>query len=81
MVFAVGANRCTLRILKGMWTELVGLFVDHEFLATPIGTRTIDSDGLRLLQLIDPVVGGARLVVGQSAILIADVIRRRRHIP
>ena len=67
-------------MIKGIWAELVGLFVDDEFLAIAIVALVIGIGVLRYLDIIDPVIGGAGLVVGLPAILIIGVIRTLRRI-
>ena len=67
-------------MIKGIWAELVGLFVDDEFLAIAIVALVIGIGVLRYLEIIDPVIGGAGLVIGLPAILISGVIRTLRRI-
>lgn len=67
-------------MIKGIWAELVGLFVDDEFLAIAIVALVIGIGVLRYLEIIDPVIGGAGLAIGLPAILIAGVIRTLRRI-
>ena len=64
---------------KGIWAELVGLFVDDEFIAIVIVALVIGIGVLRYLEIIDPVIGGG-LVIGLPAILIVGVIRTLRRI-
>lgn len=68
-------------MIKGIWSELVGLFVDDEFLAIAIVALVMSVGILRYLEIIDPVLGGAGLVIGLPAILIAGVVRTLRRIP
>ncbi|NCV00183.1 MAG: hypothetical protein EBV53_03215 [Proteobacteria bacterium] len=67
-------------MIKGIWAELVGLFVDDEFLAIAIVALVIGIGVLRYVEIIDPVIGGAGLVIGLPAILIIGVIRTLRRI-
>ena len=67
-------------MIKGIWAELVGLFIDDEFLAIAIVALVIGIGVLRYLEIIDPVIGGAGLVIGLPAILIVGVIRTLRCI-
>jgi len=67
-------------MIRGIWAELVGLFVDDEFLAIAIVALVIGIGVLRDVDIIDPVIGGAGLVIGLPAILVAGVIRTLRRI-
>ena len=67
-------------MIRGIWAELVGLFVDDEFLAIAIVALVIGIGVLRYVDIIDPVIGGAGLVIGLPAILIACVVRTLRRI-
>ena len=68
-------------MIKGIWSELVGLFVDDEFLAIAIVALVMGVGVLRYLEIVDPVVAGAGLVIGLPAILIAGVVRTLRRFP
>ncbi len=68
-------------MIKGIWSELVGLFVDDEFLAIAIVTLVMGVGILLYQEIADTVVGGAGLVIGLPAILIAGVVRTLRRFP
>lgn len=64
-----------LRVIAG---ELVGLFVDDEFLAVAVVAVVVVAAVLREALHVDPMIGAAVLLGGCLVVLVASVLRGAR---
>lgn len=66
-------------MIRSIFSELLGLFVDDEFLAVAILLLVLSTGILRYLGVIDPIATGILLVLGLPGILIIGVMLTLRR--
>ena len=67
-----------MTFLKGVISELFGMFVDDGSLAIAILIWTAIAAGLQSMRVVDATFMGPVLFAGLAAILIENVVRRAR---
>jgi apolipoprotein N-acyltransferase len=64
-----------MRVISLIVHELIGMFVDDEFLAVAVLAVVALAAGLAFLPSISPLLVGATLLCGCVAILMSSVLR------
>lgn len=70
-----------MNVLKLIFREFVGLFIDDEFLAVAILTVIAGCAALAVYVDISVLAIGALLLAGCVVVLLASVVRGSRRIP